>query len=69
MDNSNKAVEYYINSPNSSIRKVSKMFNIDRRRLSKLLKTKNIEIVNHKSRKYYCNFNYFDTIDSEEKAY
>lgn len=54
-----------------SIRKIAEEFNLNRRYISKLLKKNNIKIRNNKenSRKYFVDENFFEIIDSEEKAY
>lgn len=62
-------VEYY--EKGYSLRKIAEMFHVDRRRCSKILKDHNIKIrdTSITSRKYDCNHNYFESIDSSEKAY
>lgn len=60
-----KAVDYFQQNK-ISITKCAKMFNIHRETLTKYLKEYNI----HEDRRYYfCNENYFETIDNEHKAY
>jgi len=61
-------LDQYINlyNQNYSLSKISKIYNINRHNLSILLKDL---IVNKRRRKYFPNHNYFNNIDSEEKAY
>jgi hypothetical protein len=61
-----KAIEYYLNNETISITQVAKKFGIDRCNLG--LKLKQIKNVNRKS-KYSYDENFFEIIDSEEKAY
>lgn len=62
-------VKDYLNG--MSLRQISEKYHISRNNLSKYLKEQNIPIryTNITSRKYTCNENFFENIDSEEKAY
>lgn len=64
------AVEEYASLPllDRSIKKISRKYGINYKTLTKYLKLRNIEINNYHNS---CHFNYdfFDTIDTEEKAY
>ena len=62
-----KAKEYYLNN-NISLTKLSKMFKIDRGNFSKFLKNNGVEIINKQNQQTIIG-NYFEKIDSEEKAY
>jgi hypothetical protein len=62
--NEDLVIEKYIELKN--IHKVAKYFNVSVTPISKLLKNKNIELTN---RRHRINDEYFDIIDSEEKAY
>lgn len=50
-----------------SLRKVSIYFNVSTPFISNILKTNNI--IKNSSRKYQCDFNYFNKIDTDDKAY
>ena len=67
--NKNKIISKYKNG--ISIRKLSIEYNHCRKTISKLLKENNINIRDNSIslRKYYHDEDYFETIDSEEKAY
>lgn len=54
-----------------SLREIAEEYHISRNNFSKYLKEHNIPIRNQKitSRKYYCNESFFETIDTENKAY
>lgn len=54
-----------------SLGKISKQFRISEARLKKLLKENNIHIRSHQESKkiYEYNENYFNTIDTPDKAY
>lgn len=54
-----------------SIREIARKYHISRINFSKYLKENNYEIwkQDKTSRKYYCNFDFFECIDTEEKAY
>ena len=53
-----------------SIRKISQQYNIGERPISRILRENNIEIRHNEFyRKKYCDERYFDTIDTEDKAY
>lgn len=64
------AVEEYASLPllDRSVQRISRKYGINYKTLVKYLKLRNIEINNHHNS---CHFNYdfFDTIDTEEKAY
>ena len=53
-----------------SLREIEKQFNVTRTTISKFLENKGIKNTkgNH-YRKYFHNENFFETIDTEEKAY
>ena len=55
---------------NISLRQIEKNFNVNRRTVSKFLEEKNIKTIkgNH-YRKYFHDFDFFEKIDNEEKAY
>jgi intein-encoded DNA endonuclease-like protein len=63
-------IELYLNQK-LSINKISKLYNVDRDTITRLLKRNNIELfpLGSHIRKYPLNETYFDNIDSEEKAY
>ena len=65
----NELIELY--NSGISLRKMSKQTKYSRMFLSKILKKNNINIRDNtiNSRKYFHNQNYFETIDTEEKAY
>lgn len=54
-----------------SLRQIAKEYHVSRNRISKILKENNIEIrySNLTSKRYFCNENFFEKIDNEEKAY
>lgn len=55
---------------NMSVRKISKLFNIGDKVISRILKENNIETKDNAFyRKKYCDETFFDKIDTEEKAY
>ena len=64
----NKIIIAYQN--NISLRQIEKNFNVNRRTVSKFLEEKNIKTIkgNH-YRKYFHDFDFFEKIDNEEKAY
>lgn len=64
-----KYVDEYLNG--KSLRQIAEEYHISRNNLSKYLKEQNISIryTNITSRKYYCNDSFFETIDTENKAY
>ena len=64
-----KIINDYING--KSLRQIAKEYHVNRNRISKLLKEKNVKIRTQKetSRKYTFNENYFESIDTEDKAY
>lgn len=64
----NQIIAAYKN--NISLRQIEKDFNVSRKTISKFLEEKGIKTVkeNH-YRKYFHNFDFFEKIDSEEKAY
>lgn len=63
-----QVIQAYLN--NISLREIEKQFNVTRPTVSKFLENKGIKTQkgNH-YRKYFHNENYFENIDSEEKAY
>lgn len=64
-----KAADFYIQHiPTFSLTEVGKKFGIDRRTISREIKSRNIDIVNHQN---ICRLDetIFDIIDTEEKAY
>lgn len=63
-----QVIQAYLN--NMSLREIEKQFNVTRPTVSKFLENKGIKTQkgNH-YRKYFHNENYFENIDSEEKAY
>jgi hypothetical protein len=66
----NMAIEEYKNTPlyDKSIAKISSKYGINKKTLSKYLKEKNIEIVANANKSEF-NRDFFDNIDTEEKAY
>ena len=64
----NQIIAAYKN--NISLRQIEKDFDVSRKTISKFLEEKGIKTVkgNH-YRKYFHNFDFFEKIDSEEKAY
>ena len=55
---------------NMSVLKISKIFNVDRRVITRILKENNIEIRNNNSYKNKAvNSNFFENINTEQKAY
>ena len=62
------AINFYIENNEYSIAKVAKKFGVDRLRLGELLRNFGID-TNARRRKFSLNESYFETIDSEEKAY
>ena len=62
------AINFYIENNEYSIAKVAKKFGVDRLRLGELLRNSGID-TNARRRKFSLNESYFETIDSEEKAY
>ena len=64
-----KYVKEYLNG--MSLREIAEKYHISRNNFSKYLKEHNIPIRNQKitSRKYYCNEDFFEKIDTEKKAY
>ena len=64
------AEDYYINNLNKniSLSTVAKLFKVNRGSLSKRLKDKGYEIINHQ-KEIKFNEHIFDSIDTEEKAY
>lgn len=52
-----------------SMRKLEKEYNINRASISKYIKENNIEIKISGRRKYIHNFDFFEKIDNERKAY
>lgn len=62
--------EYYINQ-HLSVLKLEELFNYSRHTFYRLFKKYNLETRNFRDMKmqYSCNSNYFETIDTEEKAY
>lgn len=63
-----KIIKDYLN--NKSIRQIEKDYNVDRKTTGKFLEEKGIKSLkgNH-YRKYFHNENFFENIDTEEKAY
>lgn len=63
-------LDLYINKE-YSILKISKLFELDRGKIEKVLSKYNIKIRHNDfyARQYTCNSKYFDKIDSEHKAY
>lgn len=51
-----------------SLKKVGEEFNVSRSVITRVFKENNIEI-NHDNHRYQANYNYFEKIDSKEKAY
>lgn len=66
----NMAIEEYINTAeyNKSIQNISAKYGINKKTLAKYLKEKNIPIIATRNRSEF-NRNFFDSIDTEEKAY
>lgn len=66
----NRIKEYYINDHLSS-RKICKLFNCSKTVIERILKENNVEMRDdsHKWRQYTLNENYFDVIDTPNKAY
>lgn len=64
------AIQEYINTPyySKSVSKVASKYGINKKTLTKYLKEKNIDIVANRNRQDF-NRNFFDSIDTEEKAY
>ena len=64
-----KIIEEYLNGKSTC--KLAEEYNLCRSTISKILKKNNIKVRNNKinSRKYYHNENFFEVIDTEEKAY
>ena len=60
-------IDYYLNN-NKSIIKTKLNFKISRAKIIKILETNNIIIKRPQKRKYY-NINYFEKIDTNDKAY
>lgn len=50
-----------------SIKKICSLLNLSKNKLYRIRKKYNLKLVNN--RKYFYNFNYFEKIDSKEKAY
>ena len=69
MKNLNEIIILYNNG--CSIRQISNILHINRKTISKVLKNNNIEIrmQNITSKKYFCNENYFEEINNQDKAY
>lgn len=68
-ENINQIVEKYQNGISGC--KLSKEYNCSTDTIYEILKKNNIKIRSNKenSRKYNCNHNYFENIDTEDKAY
>jgi predicted DNA-binding protein YlxM (UPF0122 family) len=66
----NMAIEEYINTAeyNKSIQNISAKYGINKKTLAKYLKEKNIPIIANRNRSEF-NRDFFDSIDTEEKAY
>jgi hypothetical protein len=63
-----KAIELY--NSGRSLNQIGKELDIDPYgTLSKILKRKNIKIINKQNTTYHCDFNFFDIIDNEKKSY
>lgn len=62
-----EAVLYFVNNKNAHIMETASRFNIDRSNFR--LKLKEIGLYEDRKKKYACNEHFFDTIDSDEKAY
>lgn len=63
----NNIVELY--KKGKTITDLRKFYHVDHHVITKILKNKNIIIINRRSRKYEINHDFFDNIDSPEKAY
>ena len=64
----NEAIKYYKNN-NISVVECAKKYNIGATTLTRYLKVNGIEIKKNNGNKYTYNENYFETIDTEDKAY
>lgn len=69
MNKEQEVINLYVQG--KSIRTISSILHISRKTISLILKNNNIDIrkQNITSKKYFCNENYFENIDNEDKAY
>lgn len=52
-----------------SITKIADMYSVSMKPIKRILKQNNIVITGQDNRKHTCNYDYFETIDNEHKAY
>lgn len=64
-----KAIEYFKNNPNVSIKETAQKFNIDRGTLGKKLTELNINNSKERQKKFFFDENYFENITTPEQAY
>lgn len=65
-----QAIEEYINTPllDRSVKGIANKYGINGKTLSKYLKLEGVEIISNRNASHF-NFNFFEKIDTEEKAY
>ena len=64
----NKMINLYHN-PTMSLQKIGENFGVSRNVIKRVLVEQNVYNPNRKARKYYFNENFFEVINTEEKAY
>lgn len=64
-----QAIQYFIDNPKVSIKEVAIRYNIDRGTLGKKLSELNLNDAKYRRRIYSLNENYFENVDTPEKAY
>lgn len=68
-NNYKEAILYFLNNPKASIKETAKLFQIDRGTLGKKLTELDLNDAKLRQKKYSFNENYFEIIDTPEKAY